>query len=520
MANFKTDFQGNLIDLDTLAPGYSLGADGQLSFLDPSQEAVAAREGFRQAQSWTPEELLFHQAAAAPWLSGDSGGFGNFMNQNLNIGRLSPLVEPVNKAVGDIMPDLIKAAGIAVAAAATGGAAGQLFGPGAAAPTAAELAGDAALDMGYAGAGEMGALPATTGTATTAANVLTPATEAIAAGGAADTATGALPMDVITSAPAYTNEGLPIGGKYGLGPEGLLVSPTEANAATANIAAQNALSAGAGAGAQALTSPQPGAPPPAATPTPTAVPTAATTEGGANATNYPWLQENYADALGPTVESAQGGTNMGTPMFPSGIEEAVDLNPSGIGPFEPSFKGVGQGAWDLITKNPTMLPGSAMAIMNLLNSKNKAGMMGDLNTAQQQSYKDYTGAQTKNYTDYLNAINPPADVKSSQFNTLLSNVNTQATLAAKRTADAMAARGVRGRGTAAPSGDLSEARRKAASDAYNQIYGKFNVPSGPLNIAPGPANYAPSTGDVATSDLTSTSNYLLPLMMMMSKYNA
>jgi hypothetical protein len=53
----------------------------------------------------------------------------------------------------------------------------------------------------------------------------------------------------------------------------------------------------------------------------------------------------------------------------------------------------------------------------------------------------------------------------------------------------------------------------AKNAAYNQIYGTYNVPS-----SPGPANYSPSGLNIAGSNATSTANYLLPLLMMASKY--
>lgn len=311
-----------------------------------------------------------------------------------------------------------------------------------------------------------------------------------AAEGATNAATGTSPIaDVIANPGAYGTP-IPASGGGELAPGGIQyqtmadyskVQPTEWNTApTAGGMPTNDVGA--------------------------SMPQAAIDNAGSNLTggepmgDYSWLQnmegpDSYANAFG-------------TPGMGDALPDPSILDMA---------KGYGSDALNLAKKNPLMTAGM---IMNLINSKNKAGMTGDLNAAQQQAHQADVNAATKNYTDYLNVLNPPEDVKASRYNALLSDVNTQASLAKKRTADAMAARGVRGRGTSAPSGDLAEATRKSASDAYNKIYGTYNVPGGPLTLPASPVNYSPSTGNVLTSDMTSTANYLLPLMMMMNKYNA
>jgi hypothetical protein len=143
-----------------------------------------------------------------------------------------------------------------------------------------------------------------------------------------------------------------------------------------------------------------------------------------------------------------------------------------------------------------------MAGLNVANSFNQANMMKGVNDAQQKSYQDY-----------LNAINPTPAVKQTQYNTLAGNVDTQANIAQKQTADSLAARGIRGKGAAAPVGDVSEASRMAKNAAYNKIFGTYNVPG-----SPGPANYSPSATNIGVGNASQLTNYLLPLYQMMQSY--
>ena len=149
---------------------------------------------------------------------------------------------------------------------------------------------------------------------------------------------------------------------------------------------------------------------------------------------------------------------------------------------------------EAITGNPF----KSLMALNALNSLNKADMMKGGNTAQQESYDKY-----------LNAINPDEATKNAQLNVLKSNITEQGTLAQRRMDDTLAARGIRGKGKAAPAGDLSEAKRKAENAAYNQIFGKFNVPT-----TPGPVNYSPSVGNIAAGDATNVANQLLAMQLM------
>lgn len=160
------------------------------------------------------------------------------------------------------------------------------------------------------------------------------------------------------------------------------------------------------------------------------------------------------------------------------------------------------GVWDWIKANPMKAAGAGMLASSVLGSTSQAGMMQDVNQAQQQSYQDY-----------LSAINPPEEVKDVRYDILAEQTKTQANLAQKRLEESLAQRGVRGKGTAAPTGDLAEAERQALNTAYNQIFGTYNVPS-----TPGPVSYAPSAGELTTSNISQMLAQGIPLALILSKY--
>jgi hypothetical protein len=186
----------------------------------------------------------------------------------------------------------------------------------------------------------------------------------------------------------------------------------------------------------------------------------------------------------------------------AGAGPGVDA--TGGGGIMDMFGNDGSSILDWIKNNKQMSAMLGLGGLNALNSFNQAGMMSDANKAQQASYQSY-----------LNALNPTPAVQATRYNTLAGNVNTTAAQAEKNIADSLAARGIRGTGTAAPMGDVSEAQREALNAAYNQIYGTYNVPG-----SPGPANYAPNAANLGISNATGTANYLLPLMMMMKSFNS
>ncbi len=203
------------------------------------------------------------------------------------------------------------------------------------------------------------------------------------------------------------------------------------------------------------------------------------------------------------VEPNVGGNQMNlTPndylMF-QGYQAGME---PGTYPAEPStwdkISGYGGKAYDYMSERPMLTTGLGLTALNALNSYNQASMTKGANQAQQQSWQDY-----------LNAINPPETVKAQRYGAGLGEVERTGTQTREKVASQMAARGVRGRGTAAPTGDVAEAERQAKNLLYNQIYGQYNVPS-----APGPSNYAPSGGQLFGANTTQSMNYLLPLLMM------
>lgn len=135
----------------------------------------------------------------------------------------------------------------------------------------------------------------------------------------------------------------------------------------------------------------------------------------------------------------------------------------------------------------------------ILNAINQAGMAEDMNDA-----------QTKSYEDYLSLINPPEEVKQARYNTLRNQVSTTATDARRRLRDTLASRGIRGRGIGGPNAALERSVMDAQNNAFNQIYGTYNVPG----EAP-PVNYAPSTANILGKNISDIGT----LLMMQNLYN-
>lgn len=159
----------------------------------------------------------------------------------------------------------------------------------------------------------------------------------------------------------------------------------------------------------------------------------------------------------------------------------------------PSF---GSGLFNGIKSN--FLP--IYAGSQVLNAVNQAGMAEDMNDA-----------QSKSYQDYLSLINPPEEVKQARYNTLRNQVSTTATDARRRLRDTLASRGIRGRGIGGPNANLERSVMDAQNNAFNQIYGTYNVPG----EAP-PVNYAPSTANILGKNVSDIGT----LLMMQNLYNS
>ena len=124
---------------------------------------------------------------------------------------------------------------------------------------------------------------------------------------------------------------------------------------------------------------------------------------------------------------------------------------------------------------------------------------------QSNQMKDLAEKQAKSYKDYLSAINPPAEVKQTQFNQLKDQVMSQAPVARRRLEDSLASRGIRGAGAAAPMGSQESQIQKALNDAYFKIYGTYNVPG-----SPGPTSATPSAGSLLGMNAGQIGSYVLP----------
>ncbi len=206
-----------------------------------------------------------------------------------------------------------------------------------------------------------------------------------------------------------------------------------------------------------------------------------------------------ASIFAPTMA---GTTAAALPAIMSWPEfEALNLA-GGLGGTTAAAPAATGGVWDWIAANPLTSAGIGMMGANLLSSGVQADMMQGMNEAQRASYQEY-----------LDAINPPEAVKDVRYDVLAEQARTQASLAQKKLQEELAQRGVRGKGTAAPTGDLAEAERKALNAAYNQIYGTYNVPS-----TPGPVDYAPSATQLTGANMSQMLAQGIPLALILSKY--
>ena len=176
------------------------------------------------------------------------------------------------------------------------------------------------------------------------------------------------------------------------------------------------------------------------------------------------------------------------------------------GAIPPNTDGGASSPWDSITgfadKHPYITAGGALMGASALSSANQAGMMKDINKGQQKSYQDY-----------LDMLNPTDVVKRNRYDQLAEGARAQENLAQKKIGDSLAGRGIRGKGKVAPTGDLAELTRKSMNDAYNRIFGTYNVPS-----APGPVPYSPSGGQLATANISQAMAQGIPLALLLSKY--
>ena len=128
--------------------------------------------------------------------------------------------------------------------------------------------------------------------------------------------------------------------------------------------------------------------------------------------------------------------------------------------------------------------------------------------AQANQMEDAAKKQSKSYKDYLSAINPPAEVKETNYNQLANQVMSQAPVARRRLEDSLASRGVRGQGAAAPMGSQDSNIQKALNDAYFKVYGNYNVPN---QMAP--TSSTPNAGEILGMNAGQVGSYLLPSLL-------
>lgn len=202
--------------------------------------------------------------------------------------------------------------------------------------------------------------------------------------------------------------------------------------------------------------------------------------GTAGASAAPFVVDS---TLAPTVGGTAGTVGAGSGLTADQIAaisaagaKAGTATTQGVTMGTAAGSGVGgylSSAAKLMKDHPVLTTMGA----NLLSSALQSGLVGDANDAQAESYQAY-----------LNSLNPTEAVKGTRFNQLAENARTQGALTQTALDESLAERGVRGKGKAAPTGDASLLTKNAINNAYNQVYGSYNVPgvTPPVNYTPNP----------------------------------
>lgn len=118
----------------------------------------------------------------------------------------------------------------------------------------------------------------------------------------------------------------------------------------------------------------------------------------------------------------------------------------------------------------------------LLGSNSQANAQGAINDANQQAYERQLSANTDAYNQYLTNLNPPESVLDAREQQLLSEIQPKATARLRQTTNDLAARGVRGRGKAAPLAATAREIQDQQNQAYWRTHGTYNVPGSPMQV--------------------------------------
>jgi len=110
--------------------------------------------------------------------------------------------------------------------------------------------------------------------------------------------------------------------------------------------------------------------------------------------------------------------------------------------------------------------------------------------------------EKQSYDEYLATINPPEEVQKERFAGQKAGILKQAPGMRSRLRGQMAAKGIRGRGTASPTAAGEQATQDAINQAYFNVYGQYNIPSGP-----GPVQYSPSAGSLAGKNVSDIASW-------------
>lgn len=189
-----------------------------------------------------------------------------------------------------------------------------------------------------------------------------------------------------------------------------------------------------------------------------------------------------------------------TPRSTMGVSPAMGISGGGVGPttggggVSPTTGGGGSW-WGITKKVAPWVIGGGLNIYNVLQQKQ---MMEDLQEAEEERYEEY-----------LESLNPPEETKEARFQGLKGGILKAAPAARKRRANVMAARGIRGKGAAAPIAETERDVQDAINQAYFNIYGTYNVPG-----AMPPVSYTPTTGQMVGGQTTDLANLLMMYNLM------
>jgi len=152
-----------------------------------------------------------------------------------------------------------------------------------------------------------------------------------------------------------------------------------------------------------------------------------------------------------------------------------------------SLTDVASGAWNLVKDNADwIVPTATYGLLSFANADQ-----------QKEIYADLQKGSTASYEAFVNALQVPEEVKKAQIAQAKYQAYRQTQQARRETSDALAARGIRGRGLSSPLADEEEEL------FYSYMYPQIAVETQPPVPAPypQPVSPTPSTGQLMGADI-------------------